>query len=228
MPDATTMFLVRHGETVWHAENRYAGAESDVDLTDRGHDQADALARWAAGAGLDHLVVSPVRRARETAAPVEAVTGLVAHVAHDLREVGFGEAEGRSAAELEHLDPEALARFRDDPAAHPFPGAEPPADAAARGAACLHRIAAERPGRRVLVVAHNTLLRLALCDLLGLRVGDYRRTFPRLENAALCEVRIDPTTRSTALVRLNAPPQPAPDVPTPEAPARTTTLEETP
>lgn len=222
MPEPTTMFLVRHGETVWHAENRYAGADSDVDLTDRGRRQADALAGWAADARLDHLVVSPVRRARETAAPVEVATRLVAHVAHDLREVGFGTAEGRSTAELEHADPAALARFREDPAAYPFPGAEPPVDAAARGAACLRRLASEHPGERVLVVAHNTLLRLALCDLLGLRVGDYRRTFPRLENAALCEVGLDPVAGTASLLRLNAPPTPD------RSPARTTTLEETP
>ncbi|NUT12685.1 MAG: histidine phosphatase family protein, partial [Nonomuraea sp.] len=47
----TDLVLVRHGETVWHAENRYAGT-SDVDLTERGRDQAAMLAAWAAEAGL--------------------------------------------------------------------------------------------------------------------------------------------------------------------------------
>ncbi|MFJ2114719.1 histidine phosphatase family protein, partial [Streptomyces sp. NPDC087850] len=39
---ATTLFLARHGETVWHDENRYAGA-SDIGLTPRGAAQAEAL-----------------------------------------------------------------------------------------------------------------------------------------------------------------------------------------
>ena len=43
----TTLLLVRHGQTVWHEGNRYAGS-SDVPLTDVGHEQAQALARWAA------------------------------------------------------------------------------------------------------------------------------------------------------------------------------------
>lgn len=30
----TTLLLARHGQTVWHAENRYAGV-SDIGLTDR-------------------------------------------------------------------------------------------------------------------------------------------------------------------------------------------------
>ena len=50
----TELVLVRHGETEWHADNRYAG-RSDVALTPRGHEQAADLARWAAHlAGPDH------------------------------------------------------------------------------------------------------------------------------------------------------------------------------
>ena len=43
--------LVRHGETVWHAENRYAGS-SDVALTAKGLEQAQVLGEWARGAEL--------------------------------------------------------------------------------------------------------------------------------------------------------------------------------
>ena len=203
----TRLVLVRHGETVWHAENRYAGGSSDIDLTDRGREQAAALGRWAAGGQVDALVVSPVRRARETAAPIAEATGLEAVVEEELREVDFGVAEGRTLAEVAAEDPELVARFRADPAAHPFPGSEPPAQAAARAAAALRRVAAAHPGGRVVVVAHNTLLRLALCDLLGLPVGGYRRLFPRLETAALTEVALPPDPADpVSLLLLNAPP----------------------
>ena len=40
----TRIVLVRHGETAWHAENRYAG-RSDVALTPRGREQAERLGR---------------------------------------------------------------------------------------------------------------------------------------------------------------------------------------
>ena len=48
---STTLYVVRHGETEWHAENRYAGV-SDVGLTETGREQAERLGRWAAGAGV--------------------------------------------------------------------------------------------------------------------------------------------------------------------------------
>jgi probable phosphoglycerate mutase len=181
-----TLLLTRHAQTVWHRENRYAGT-SDVDLTPEGLQQAEQLAGWVRTRGVDVVVSSPVRRARETAEPSARAAGVTVEVEDDLREVGFGIAEGRTLAEL---DPQVVARFRADPVAHPFPGAEPPPEAAARCAAALRRIAARHPDDTVLVVAHNTLLRLGLCALLGLPIARYRQVFPRLDNVAVTEIAL--------------------------------------
>jgi len=61
----THLFLVRHGATIWHAENRYAGV-SDVALDPRGYAQAERLAAWTSEAGLAAIFSSPLSRARET------------------------------------------------------------------------------------------------------------------------------------------------------------------
>ena len=186
----TRLALTRHGETVWHDENRYAGGSSDIDLTEDGVAQSKRLAEWAAAQAFQALVCSPVRRALETATPVAEATGLDLQVVEDLREVDFGVAEGRTAHELWGLDPAMLDRFRADPVAHPFPGAEAPELAADRAAAALRTVAAACPGGSVLVVAHNTVLRLAMCRLLGLPVAQYRQLFPRLDNAAITELAV--------------------------------------
>jgi probable phosphoglycerate mutase len=200
----TELLLTRHGETVWHHDNRYAGGSSDIDLTDRGHAQAHALGNWAKTQDIDGIVCSPVRRARETAAPVATALDLPVHVLDGLREVDFGVAEGRTMAELLASDPDIVHRFRGDPAAHPFPRSEPPAVAAARAVAALRGIAERWPGDRVLVVAHNTLLRLALCQLIGIPVTRYRQVFPRLDNTAITRVGLDPDPgRPAALLALN-------------------------
>jgi broad specificity phosphatase PhoE len=194
--------LVRHGETAWHAENRFAGA-SDVALTRRGREQAEALAAWAAGAGLSALWCSPLARARDTAAAVARATGLQPRVDPRLRELGFGRAEGHTIAEMERLWPDRVAAFRADPVQGHLPGGEDPRAAADRGTACVRDLARTHPGGRVLAVAHNTLLRLVLCRLLGLPLRDYRRRFPSVRNCALTELRLDGEVVS--LLQFNVP-----------------------
>ena len=198
----TTLLLARHGQTVWHAENRYAGV-SDVALTETGRAQAESLGRWAAAHPVDAIWTSTVSRAIATADPACRALGLTPHREPDLRECDFGVLEGRTLAEFAAEDPKAAEAFRADPVAHPFPGAEDPTAAAHRGAAALHRIAAAHDGERVLVVAHNTLLRLVLCRLLSIPLGDYRRVFPQLRNVAVTELRM--AQGAAALLSLNVP-----------------------
>lgn len=202
----TTLLLARHGQTIWHAENRYAGI-SDVPLTDAGRAQAEALGRWAAAHPVDAVWTSPLSRAVVTADPACRALGIAPHREPGLRECDFGVLEGRTLAEFAAEDPAAAEAFRADPVAHPFPDAENPAAAAERGAAALRRIAAAHPGERVLVVAHNTLFRLVLCTLLSIPAGEYRRVFPRLRNAAISELLMK-SDGSAALLSLNVPCEP--------------------
>lgn len=197
----TDFILVRHGETLWHAENRYAG-RTDVPLTEHGHKQAAALGAWAAGRRLDAVLSSPLSRARLTAEPAAAALGLALRVDERLYEVDFGRGEGLTRAEMGERFPAELSAFLADPVAHHLPGGENPAAAATRAIACLTDIQQEVPDGRVLVVAHSTLVRLVLCGLLGIPLAHYRQVFPRLENGALTELRL--LGDRASLLRLNA------------------------
>ncbi|HEX6358916.1 histidine phosphatase family protein [Actinophytocola sp.] len=194
------ILLARHGETTWHAENRYAGGRSEPELTELGLRQAEQLGKTAVAIGVDVVVSSPQRRAVTTATPAAEALGVPLHLRPDLREVDFGDLEGHLIGEM---DPEAVQRFREDPEANAFPGAEPLGEAGARGVAALRELDDQHSGT-VLVVAHSTLFRIVLCTLLGLPVRDYRRVFPHLDNAALTEIRLpaDPSLPA-ALLSLN-------------------------
>ncbi|WP_051838988.1 histidine phosphatase family protein [Streptomyces sp. NRRL F-5126] len=211
--EAATLFLARHGETVWHAENRYTGT-SDIALTARGEAQAEALGRWAAAARLDAVVASPLSRARRTAAPALRTTGLPETLEPGLRELDFGIAEGRTLAEVASRDPGAVEEFVRAPATRPLPGGDDPVAAAARGAEALWRVAEAHRGGRVLVVAHNTLYRLVLCHLLAIPLDDYRRVLPGLGNGAVTELRMwTGGRRQASLMSYNVPTEQPPSGP---------------
>jgi 2,3-bisphosphoglycerate-dependent phosphoglycerate mutase len=61
------LVLIRHGESAWNKENRFTGW-TDVDLTDRGRDEAHEAARLleAAGVTFDLAFTSVLRRAIRT------------------------------------------------------------------------------------------------------------------------------------------------------------------
>ena len=195
------IILVRHGETVWHEENRYAGL-SDVALTVRGEAQANQLAAWATGAGITAVWSSPLSRAYNTAAPVAKALGLPLQTEERLIELGFGLGEGLTSAEMSLQFPEAFAAFRADPVKNFLPEGEDPVHAAGRGISALGEIA-RTSSKRSLVVAHSTLLRLVLCQLLGIPLSRYRAVFPSFDNCSLTEIDIDPD-RNVSILQFNA------------------------
>jgi broad specificity phosphatase PhoE len=198
----THVYLVRHGATVWHAENRYAGI-TDVALDRGGYAQAERLAVWASEARLTAIWCSPLSRARETAAPSARAVGLEPRIDERLREIDFGQIEGKTMAEAELLFPEEIRRFKADPATYPLPGGEDPHQAASRAVSVLREIESTHSQGRVLVIAHNTLIRLTLCFLFGIPLTRYRTVFPAVRNGALTEIGL--ADGEAALLRYNSP-----------------------
>lgn len=77
------LFLIRHGEP----EASWGGSSDDPGLSARGHDQAEAAAATLAAFGHLHILSSPMRRCRETAAPFERLTGAAAQIEPRVSEV---------------------------------------------------------------------------------------------------------------------------------------------
>ena len=74
----TELLLLRHALPL--------SGHADPGLSDVGLAQANRVAQWLTGSRIDAIVTSPLRRARETAAPIEATLALTAEVINDLRE----------------------------------------------------------------------------------------------------------------------------------------------
>lgn len=161
----TRLLVWRHGQTAWNAENRVQG-QTDVELTDTGHAQASAAAPKLAALQPDLIISSDLRRARDTAAPLAALTGLPVGTDARLRERHFGEWQGHTLAEVRERWPEGYAAWR---AGETFTdGGVETTDEMAKRHACALQAAAEQAGDgTAVVVSHGGATRAGVAQLLG-------------------------------------------------------------
>jgi broad specificity phosphatase PhoE len=184
----TTIFLARHGESDWNVEKRFQG-HSDRPLTERGREQAHALADLVGSEKIDAVYTSPLRRARETAEIVAARAGLEAVALPELREVDTGSWSGLSRADVEARFPEGFARWRSGGSG--WENGETYEEMAERVIGALRKIAEDHPDGRVLVISHGGPIRAIHAAAEGLAIKDYRRLKPVEPNARLSAVAVE-------------------------------------
>lgn len=152
--------LLRHGETAGGA--RYRGVTDDP-LTAAGWAQmwsaVDSDVHW------EGVISSPLVRCAEFARALAKRHSLPLRLDARLREMDFGAWEGRTAAELLEKEPNALARFWQNPLNHPPPHGEPLQHVQSRVLAAWREVTARR--RPVLLISHGGPLRVILCHTLG-------------------------------------------------------------
>ena len=159
--------LLRHGET--ECGGGFRGSLDDA-LTAAGWEQ---MRNGIATHGpWDVLVSSPLQRCAAFADALAAERGLPLHLEADLRELHFGDWEGRSAAELMETDSKALGHFWADPYGFTPPGGESLPAFEARVLGALGRLQRRFAGQRVLLVTHGGVMRLLLARAGGLPRGE--------------------------------------------------------
>ncbi len=181
-----SLILVRHATTAASASGRNLGQRDDPPLADAGRELAAHLGATLAAelAELPHdelrLVSSPALRCRQTASAVSVGLGIAVdavEIAPGLLELDYGAWDGLTAEECRDRDPEQRSAWEADPYATACPEGESGADVARRAFAALSPIerwlAADR-ARCAIVVTHNHVIRLRLCDLLGWPMREYR------------------------------------------------------
>ena len=167
------LFLVRHGESAGNLARDLAErdgqevidiAERDMDvpLSELGERQAAAVGRWL-GEGPPHqrpdvVVASPYVRAVRTAeiAVAAGLEGVAIHQDERLREREFGILDRLTRAGILSRQPEqAELRARVGKFYHRPPSGESWCDVGLRVRSFLDSLAADHPGRRVMLVAHQ-------------------------------------------------------------------------
>jgi len=164
---ALRLLAIRHGETAWSREQRFAGAR-DVPLTDRGRRQSEALAAALADTPVAAVYTSPLERARASAEAIARPHRLDVRVEPAFREMAFGAWEGLTREEVAASAAGAMETWRQAPDRIVPPGGEALGAVAARVAEATARLIATHPGATVILVSHAIVTRLIVLAALGL------------------------------------------------------------
>jgi len=151
----TVLYVVRHGETEWSKAGRHTSI-TDLDLTERGVDQAKSLRSRLYPADFGLVLTSPRLRAQRTA----TLAGFKNfEVDDDLVEWYYGEYEGLTSLEIREKDPGWRIWFNG------CPGGESADEVRARLTRVVARVRASGV-EQAICFAHGHALRvLALCWL---------------------------------------------------------------
>jgi len=155
--DPARLVVIRHGATEWSRSGRHTG-RTDLPLLEAGRREAEELGRRLAGHRFGLVLVSPMRRARQTCAI--AGFGPRAEECPDLCEWDYGDYEGRTTDDIRAERPE-WSLWRDG-----VPGGETAQDVGARADHVIARVRDRTSD--VLAFAHAHVLRVMAARWVGL------------------------------------------------------------
>lgn len=177
------LIFVRHGQPAWSTDGF---SQPNPPLTQRGHEQARLVAERLADSHLrpTEVLVSPLRRARETATPLAELAGVPITVVKELEEIRIPDWSGEREEDVQRIFEAARNRSPEE-WWQGFPGGESFHDFYDRVSTAILDILAKRgvaahpsgnthlwevngDDRRIAIVAHAGTNTTALSFLLGI------------------------------------------------------------
>ena len=163
----TFIYFVRHGETVLTPTRKFSGTGAlDPELVQDGLDQAELVAEEAVKLGAEVLIASPLNRTRQTAEALARTTGLEIIFDEAWFELSFGSWDGKSIEEVKEQEPDAYQAWLNSTAYAPG-GGESWDQATVRIEEALEKLVAEYPGKKIIVVTHNGVIKTAVRLAIG-------------------------------------------------------------
>lgn len=181
------IYLLRHGETTWNADNnRYCG-RTDISLTEKGIRQAEAVKGQLKDITFLKVYSSPLQRAYNTAC---IASGMEVIKDDRLIEADFGNWEGKTREDFIAENKTLWDNWISDPAQYPAGGT------GETGAAIVKRtddffrslLDTYKEGN-IMVVAHNGVNRLYMAHKLGMPLKNYRQLTQ--ENSSITRFSLD-------------------------------------
>lgn len=170
------IYLMRHGQTVNNVNARFTG-QADVPMNEKGQTQIRQAAELLKGIAWDHVISSPLKRAKDTAGIVAPGYGIKEEAW--LMEMDFGRWTGLTWDEAQAQDPKEWKAYCEDWMYSRAGGAECFMDVYHRVEAGIRRMVQEcRNTDRILITAHAATVQIIPLVLLELPLEAYWRLIP--------------------------------------------------
>ncbi len=174
----TTIDLLRHGEVLGGA--CYRGSKDDP-LTEKGWQQ---MALVTAEKKWDVIISSPLCRCADFAQHLSA--NFITHDA--LKELHFGDWEGKTAEELMQHSADAFSLFMQNPENHPPPNGEKISAFRHRVLSQWRKIINEHKSKHILIINHGGTMRTIISHILNMPAKDMMRLY--VPHASMSQVKI--------------------------------------
>jgi len=182
-----TLYLLRHGETNWNRDGRLQGLQ-DTELNERGIAQAIKNAEFLRTKGIQHVYVSPLKRAYRTSEILAKLINVDIEIYNDLHEISGGRYEGMLRCDYKsdfgEENFEMFYHSRNGGMDLSFPNGETKRNARNRIVEAINRIAETTPYDVIAIVSHGFVLREFLREL------DFEDD-SRLDNCEIIHVEFD-------------------------------------
>lgn len=171
----TKLYLIRHGETEGAETKRYKG-HIDVPLSENGKEQIKRLSKYIyqntehrlQNTDLKAIYCSDLSRAVKSAEIIGEPFGLKPVIVDDLKERNFGKWEGMSFDEIEEKYPDDFKAWADNPLKFSPMEGESTINARDRAMPAFSKIVNKHTGDNIAIVSHGGIIRIILCELLGI------------------------------------------------------------
>jgi phosphoserine phosphatase len=195
----TKLLLTRHGHVEGIDPVRFRG-RADLELTRLGIAEAERLARRIGALSKPVAILSsPSKRCLRTAQTIAAACGLRVQSCEKVNDIDYGSWQFRTHDEVKLMSPGLFAAWFATPERVRFPDGESLQDVAARTSDSLRVVLSQYPNETVVIVAHDSVNRVILSQLIGLPLSAYWR----FAQQPCCINEIDIAQDSCRILRLN-------------------------
>lgn len=183
-----TFYLTRHGQTDMNVAGQLQGHSNSI-LTEKGKEQARAVAAELKDTHFDAVFSSDLSRAKDTADIIAAEHKLATQTTELLRERKWGQLEGQPREVLKQFDEVYQSLTADEKKRYrSYEDIESDEELAARYITFVREVAVAYPGKNVLLVSHGSAIGTFLIHI---GYWSYDKVLPSIPHLAYMKFKSD-------------------------------------